>query len=318
MAKARSILKRVKAVKSTRTITKTMEMISTARFKKTHDRVVAAKPYTQRLSSVAADLAEGAAGEISHPLLVSDEALQAGRPHHNVQPHVLIIITANRGLCGSYNSAVLRLAMERLEQLKAAGKDVLLYVVGKRGLSVLKFRKYAIAHSFTDFDYQVDYRRVSDLADDLMAQFIEKKIGGVDVVYTQFISSGRQKGDVLQLLPLSMSGGGNAGADQAKDEPAGQAKPADKHMRPLFEYLPSTREVLEKLLPASVKMKLFQCFLDAAVSEQIARMTAMRAATENADEMIHDLTVRYNRMRQSQITTELAEIMGGRAGLEQG
>ena len=316
MAKARSILKRVKAVKSTRTITKTMEMISTARFKKTHDRVVAAKPYTQRLSSVAADLAEGAAGELSHPLLVSDEAMQAGRLHQNVQPHVLIIITANRGLCGSYNSAVLRLAMERLEQLKAAGKDVLLYVVGKRGLSVLKFRKYAIAHSFTDFDYQVDYGRVSDLADDLMAQFIEKKIGGVDVVYTQFISSGRQKGDILQLLPLSIGDHGKAGAD-LKDEPSVRAKPADKHMRPLFEYLPSRRDVLEKLLPASVKMKLFQCFLDAAVSEQIARMTAMRAATENADEMIHDLTVRYNRMRQSQITTELAEIMGGRAGLEQ-
>jgi F-type H+-transporting ATPase subunit gamma len=297
MAKARSILKRTKAVKSTRTITKTMEMISTARFKKTHDRVAAAKPYTQAIGAMVADLVASVGGDVNHPLLHADEL---------VKPYVLMVITANRGLCGSYNSAVLRLAMERLEHLQANGKDVQLYVVGKKGISFLKFRKFSLARSFSDFDYQVDYRKVSDLADDLMDQFISKQIGGVEVVHTQFISSGKQKAGIAHVLPLSVE------PSQAK------VKGDAKTTQPLFEYLPSSAVVLEKLLPASIRIKLYQCFLDASVSEQIARMTSMRAATDNADDMIHSLTVRYNRMRQSQITTELSEIMGGRAGMEDG
>ena len=310
MAKARSILKRAKAVKSTRTITKTMEMISTARFKKTHDRVSAAKPYTQAIGAMVADLV-ATAGDVNHPLLHADES---------VKPYVLMVITANRGLCGSYNSAVLRMAMERFEQLQASGKDVQLYVVGKKGLAFLKFRKFSIARPYCDFDYQVDYRSVSDLADDLMDQFIRRLIGGVEVVYTQFISSGKQKAGIAHVLPLSIESGQATLAKADSPAPQGQAKvqaPA-KATQALFEYLPSVALVLEKLLPASVRIKMYQCFLDASVSEQIARMTSMRAATENADDMIHSLTVRYNRMRQAQITTELSEIVGGRAGMEDG
>jgi F-type H+-transporting ATPase subunit gamma len=258
-----------------------------------------------------ADMVASVGGDVNHPLLHADEL---------VKPYVLMVITANRGLCGSYNSAVLRLAMERLEHLQANGKDVQLYVVGKKGISFLKFRKFSLARSFSDFDYQVDYRKVSDLADDLMDQFISKQIGGVEVVHTQFISSGKQQAGIAHVLPLSVEPAQPALGKTGSQVQKGQAKAEDnsKTTQPLFEYLPSSAVVLEKLLPASIRIKLYQCFLDASVSEQIARMTSMRAATDNADDMIHSLTVRYNRMRQSQITTELSEIMGGRAGMEDG
>ncbi len=297
MAKARSILKRAKAVRSTRTITKTMEMISTARFKKTHNRVVAARPYTDRLAQIAADMVHGGESVSSHPLLAADE---------NVKRDVLLVITANRGLCGAYNSSVLRLALERHRQLKEAGGEVLLYVVGKRGIQFLKFRKLAVEKSFTQFDYQPQYEEVTALADALMDQFMQKKIGGLEVAYTQFISAGKQAPAIAQVLPLAVM-------SAPKAENAGEKSVVES----TYEYVPSGQEVLDKLLPAAVRMKLYQCFLDAAVSEQMARMTSMRAATDNADEMIHNLTVLYNRTRQSQITTELAEIMGGRVAMEE-
>ncbi|MFB3892191.1 MAG: ATP synthase F1 subunit gamma [Phycisphaerae bacterium] len=295
MARARSILKRVKAVRSTRTITKTMEMIATSRFKRAHNRVVAARPYTDRMSAVVADLVEALRGkDIAHPLLAADD---------KVKRQALLVLTGNRGLCGAYNANVLRTAVARYEELRAAGSEVLLYVVGKRGHHALKFRGYRIEETYTSFDYQPQFQAVGELADMMMAQFEDRKIASLDVAYTQFISAGRQTPGVTRVLPLEVA------PATAKTAPA---------VRPTYEFVPSTAEVLSALLPAAVRLKLYQCFLDAAVSEQIARMTSMRAATDNADEVIHDLTVRYNRLRQSQITTELAEIMGGRAGLEEG
>lgn len=296
MAKARAILKRIKAIKSTRTITKTMEMISTARFKRTHDRVVAARPYTDRMASIVGDLVGSLTDKSNaHPLLVCDES---------VKRDVLLVMTANRGLCGSYNSAVLRLALERRQQLRDAGGEVLLHVVGKRGVQFLKFRNHKIELTYTQFDYMPKYEDVSKLADELIEQFIQKKIGGLEVAYTQFVSSSSQKPAIAQVLPLSVL-------------PPARELPAVSTVKPIYEFLPSSDHVLSALLPAAVRLRLYQCFLDAAVSEQMARMTSMRSASDNADDILHDLTVRYNRTRQGQITTELAEIMGGRVGLEE-
>ena len=290
MARARSILKRVKAVTSTRTITRTMEMISTARFKKVHNRVVAARPYTDGMAHVVAELVAGLGGQdASHPLLTSSGA----------DERAVLVFTGNRGLCGAYNTSVLRLAGRHLDETK--GHPLQLHVVGKRGVQYFRFRRVTVAKSYADFDYIPDYARVSALADEFIAQFIEKKIGSLHVVYMRFVSAGQQKPVVEQLLPLAVPKA--AVGEKAMDS------------RPVYDFVPSAKDVLAKLLPAEVRLRLFQAFLDAAVSEQISRMTSMRAATDNADDMIHALTLKYNRMRQSQITTELAEIMGGRAAL---
>lgn len=271
-----------------------MEMISTARFKKTHDRVVAARPYTDGLTHVVGELAQALAGQdISHPLMQGDAA--AGSK-------AIVVISANRGLAGSYNSNILRLGMEQFRQVKDEGKEPQLHVAGKRGVAFFRFRKIPVVRTYTQFDFMPRYEQVAALADEFMGQFIEKKIAGLTVVYTKYVSAGVQKPVAEQILPLTV--------ETAVREEKTLA------VQPIYDFVPSPREVLEHLLPAAVRLRLYQAFLDASVSEQIARMTSMRAATENADEMIHLLTIRYNRLRQSQITTELAEIMGGRASLE--
>lgn len=298
MAKARKVLKRVKAVKSIRTVTKTMEMVATARFRRTHQRVSATKPYVEKLSSAVAELAaRGLAEGIEHPLLKAPTTLKRD---------VLLVITSNRGLAGAYNSSVLRIAMERLRELKADGNDVHVQAVGKRGIQFMKFRRQPLEKSYTTFDRLPTYEQVKELADGLMARFEADEISGVEVAYMQFISSGKQKPAIAKVMPLT----------DLVTAPTAASLPKEAHA-PSFELLPSAEGILTRLLPLAVRMKLFQCFLDAAVSEQIMRIAAMRAATDSADDMIHKLTVLYNRSRQGQITTELAEIMGGSAGLEE-
>jgi F-type H+-transporting ATPase subunit gamma len=295
MAKARAILKRVKAVKAIRTVTKTMEMVATARYRKNHQRVTAIKPYVDRLAETVRHLVSGGSVDVEHPLLRTDSSAKR---------EVLLVITSNRGLAGSYNSGVLRMATQRLRQLTDEGFEVPLHVVGKRGIQYMRFRRRAVEAAYTQFDNVPPYELVREIADGFLARFVAGEISGVEVAYTQFISSGKQSPVIAPVLPLS---------DIAAAP--GSAVPAGAGRQPAYELIPSAKELFDRLLPLTVRMKIFQCFLDAAVSEQMMRITAMRSATDSADEMIHDLTVQYNRSRQAQITTELAEIMGGSAEL---
>ena len=292
MAKARKILRHAKAIKNIAAVTKTMGMVSTVRFKKTYDRATASKPYSQRLVDLVADVIERST-EINHPLLRVDET---------VKTDVLLAITGNRGLAGAYNNSIVRLATERIAQMKQGGYKVRIFSSGKKGTGALRSRGYEVERDFTNFDFWPKVADVNALADELMNEFLAGRISGLEVAYTQFISTGSQKPAIAQILPLTQ-------LDRPKPLVAPPQHPAP------YEFLPSSNEILETLLPATVRLRLFQCFIDASVSEQICRMTAMQAATENAEEMIHHLTVQYNRARQSQITTELAEIMGGSEGV---
>jgi len=293
MPKARKILKRVKAVKNIRTVTRTMEMVASARFRKAHDSAVATRPYTDHLSDLVGDLmARRGEMELRHPLLEEPS---------NAKCDVLMVLSSNAGLCGPYNASILSTAIERLEQLKAAGYRVLLHVVGKRGAQYFQYRRIPVDKAYVDFKHTPTYEQVSAMAESLMEDFLAGRIGGLEVAYTQYLRSGQQDPAIAQILPLSQT-----------------LPPPDRldHRGVEYEFLPSPRELLDRLLPAVVRLRLYQCFLDAAVTEQISRIRAMRSATENADEKIHDLTVLYNRTRQAQITTELAEIMGGAAGVK--
>ena len=294
MAKARAIIKRLKAVQNIRKITRTMELIATARFKAAMDRASEAAAYTRKISQIVSDLAS-ADLTITHPLLQSRESQQNS---------ILLVLTSNRGLCGGYNAGILRLAMASLAKSEQAGRTNELEVSGKRGLGYLKFQGYQIDRSYTHFEDRSAFKDVDELATRYIEQYSVNKLDRLDVAYTKFESASRQRAVVETLLPIGKL------TDTAETSDSASAARVD------YEFLPSAEEILQEIVPAAFKARLFKCFLDAAVSEQIARMVAMKAATENAGDMIHTLKMKYNRARQSQITSELSEIIGGAAALE--
>ena len=286
MAKARALDKRRKSVRNIRKITRTMELIATARFKKAMDRAHAATAYTKRMTALVADLANSGL-EVNHPLLVE-------RP--KVERATLLVLTGNRGLCGGYNSNVLRLALARLAELRETVPHLRVEVSGKRGITAFKFREINVDDAFTHFEDRPTFGEVDLLASRYLEEYIAGRLDRLDVVYTRFQSVSRQVATVETLLPLGSLAEG----------------PVDEHAAgKQYEFLPSAGSILEEVVPTSFKIKLFKCFLDAAVSEQVARMVAMKSATENADGLIKMLSMTYNRARQSQITSEILDVLGG-------
>jgi len=293
MAKARLLVKRLKAVRNIRKITRTMELIATSRFKRAMDRATEAAEYTKKISEIVGDLGR-AQLKFSHPLLEKRTAEKSS---------ILLVLTSNRGLCGGYNASVLRQTTAYLRAMNEKGIQTSLEVSGKRGIKFLNFQKIPLDASYTHFEDQPSFEQVNELGTRYAAAFIAGKIDRLDVAYTRFESSSRQTAVVESLLPLA-----SLAASDGRT-PAANAAGID------YEFLPSAQEILEEIVPAAFRAKLFKCFLDAAVSEQIARMVAMKGATENADEMAGSLKQQYNRARQAGITSELAEIIGGAAAL---
>lgn len=297
MAKARAIIKRLKAVRNVRKITRTMELVATARFKKAMDRAIQAAAYTRKISEIVADLSQTLAAaegsSFTHPLLQQRETEKKS---------ILLVITSNRGLCGGYNGGILRLAQGRIREARAKGIELNIEVSGKRGIGFCKFQKIPTTASYTHFEDKPTFEQVNELASRYIESFIKGDIDRLDVAYTQFETMARQKAVIQTLLPIGKLETG--------------AAPAASKTKVEYEFLPSPQEILEEIVPTSFKARLFKCFLDAGVSEQIARMVAMKSATENADEMIRTIRAQYNRARQSQITSELSEIIGGAAALE--
>ena len=288
MANARALDKRRKSVRNIKKITRTMELIATARFKKAMDRATAATDYTKRITQVVADLAMSGL-EVSHPLLNEPEETKNA---------TLLVLTANRGLCGGYNGNVLREAVKRREELQREIAGNSLEVSGKRGINGLKFRNIDVDEAYTQFEDQPKYEEVEVIANRFLEEFAAGKLDRLDIAYTRFDSIARQHAVVETLLPLGSLDVGDDGNAEAKGET-------------MYEFLPSAESILEEVVPTSFKVKLFKCFLDAAVSEQVARMIAMKSATENANDMIKHLSMTYNRARQSQITGEIMEVIGG-------
>jgi F-type H+-transporting ATPase subunit gamma len=319
MAKARAIVKRRKAVRNIRKITKTMQMIATAKFQKALKRAVGTKPFTLKVRELVSELADSVGGDVDHPLLRKvDDRNRKNRI-------AVLVITANRGLAGAYNGNVLRASNAFIKQQEAAGKTVDLYAAGKKGITFFNYQKRPIKARFETNMDNPKFAEVERGAQDFMQQFIDGEIDGVYVGYMNFISTGVQKPEVMQLLPL---GGISQTLDQIGKQTAekeAQAAAGALSTTPrasvaaagslvsetVYDFSPGAPELLDELLPLTVKTALYQCFLDAVTSENVARMVSMKSATDNADKMVKALTMRYNRARQSQITTELSEIMGG-------
>jgi F-type H+-transporting ATPase subunit gamma len=293
MASARELVKRRKSIRNIRKITRTMELIATARFKKAMDRATEAAAYTRKINEIVADLAQ-ADLKFSHPLLQQPEQEQ------NV---AILVLTSNRGLCGGYNGGILRQALARIRQYRDEEKNVSIEVSGKRGLSTMKFEKIDVDQKYTHFEDKPGFDEVDEIADRYVRDFIAGRLDRIDIAYQKFESASRQTAAVETLLPI-----GDLASDSGDSAAGGSSVD--------YEFLPSPQEILDEIVPAAFKARVFKCFLDAAVGEQIARMVAMKSATENADEMIRDISQEYNRARQTQITSELAEIIGGAAALE--
>ncbi len=296
MAKTRALVKRRKAIRNIRKITKTMELIATARFKRAMDRATQAEAYTRKIAELAANLSASAT-DIDHPLL---------KPREEVKNAILLIITSNRGLCGGYNASILREANVEIRRLRAEGVNLHLELSGKRAIAYFRFQGVQAQASYTQFEDKPAFDEINVLATKYLNAYIKGEVDRVEVAYMKFLNAGQQKPVVETLLPLA----GAAPETRHAKHAAAETKTVE------YEFLPAARGILEEILPVSFKVRLFKAFLDAAVSEQIARRVAMKSATENAGDIIKSITRQYNRARQAQITKEIAEVIGGAEALK--
>ncbi|MEX0653186.1 MAG: ATP synthase F1 subunit gamma [Phycisphaeraceae bacterium] len=301
--KSREIKGRIKAVGNIQRITKTMQMIATARFQAMQKRATSAQAYTRKIAEIVGELSTslasqgGADGNVSHPLLAPAEQADA--------KSLLLVITSSRGLCGAYNANMLRRTMQFIREQGVDNLDI--EAVGKKAVGYFQFNGVPLSRFHSQFGETPKYEDVDALVERYMSAFTAGKYQSVHVAYTAFESMSRQKPRVIRLLPLE--------EPTAEGEPAAEAV-AGEGSADLYDFSPDPEQLLAELLPITVKTSLFQCFNEAVVSEQLARMIAMKAATDAAGKMKKNLQRSFNRARQSAITTELTEIIGGSAALE--
>jgi F-type H+-transporting ATPase subunit gamma len=248
---------------------------------------VQAEAFTEKITELAADLSTSVT-DVKHPLLVKRETIKNS---------LLLVLCSNRGLCGGYNASILREANHGIRAIKEKGAALHLELSGKRAIAYFRYQGVPAENTFTQFEDKPSFEEVEVIADRYIAAYTAGAIDQVKVCYMKFHNAARQFPVVEQLLPLEP-----VSTEQDKEKPAAKIE---------YEYVPNPKDILEEILPVSFKVRLFKCFLDAAVSEQIARRVAMSAATENAGDMIKLLTRQYNRARQAQITKEIAEVIGG-------
>ena len=337
-AQLRVLRRRIRAVQSTKKITKAMELIATSRIARAQARVEASRPYAQEITKVLTALAD-AAGTLDNPLLIERE--------HPTRA-AMLVVTSDRGLCGAYNANLLRAAEELQALLREEGKSVRLYVIGRKGLGYYKFRERPIEQYWTGFSDQPSYSNAADAGDALVRSFLagadddggspgQDGVEGVDelhIVYTEFRSMLTQTPRVRRIAPLEVeyvaddaAGDDAAGEDTAGEDTAGHDTAAAPGLDaripqrrqdvppPLYEFEPDAEELLSHLLPKYINTRIYAALLEAAASEQAARRQAMKAATDNATELISDLTREANQARQATITQEISEIVGGAEAL---
>ena len=285
----RILRRRISATESTKKITRAMELIAATRVVQAQERTRKARPYAEQITNVILDLA-GAGASSSHPLL-------AERPGGGKA--AFVVVTSDRGLAGAYNSAVIRAAEREIQAARTEGLDYSLFLVGKKALTYFRFRGYRIDHVFLSKTDRPTYEDAREIGQAVRTAFEGGELDRVDLVYTRFISAGSQRVVVRRFLPLEI--------DDADD--------SNNALRADFEFEPSPDGILDELVPRYVEARLYAALLDASASEHASRQRAMKAATDNAEELIIALSRAMNRARQDAITTEIMEIVGGAEAL---
>ncbi|PRW64625.1 F0F1 ATP synthase subunit gamma [Actinopolyspora mortivallis] len=297
MAQLRELRNRIRSVQSTRKITKAQELIATSRIMKAQARVEASRPYAEEITRVLTALAD--ASPLDHPLLTERD---------NSKRSAVLVVTSDRGFCGAYNANVIRAAEELQNTLRQQGKTPLLYVIGRKGEAYYRFRNREITQSWSGFTDRPDYANAAEVGETLVKAFMQgteeaKREGSTDehtlavdeihLVHTEFVSMLSQKPVIRRVAPLEVEYTESEG------------------LRPAYDFEPDAETLFRALLPKYINTRLFAGLLDSAASEHAARRTAMKSATDNADEIVQNLSREANRARQAQITQEISEIVGG-------
>lgn len=283
MATLRDIKRRIKAVQSTSKITKAMKMVAASKFRKAQQRMFEMRPYADRMNSILSSLASSAEGEI-HPLL-------AVRPRKNI--HVLVM-TSDRGLCGAFNTNILKAATRHTNELKKEGYEVVISIVGRKARDYYKRRGIEMTKAWTGISGRISYGNAQEIAADIIENYTNETIDEVVLIYNEFKSAIAQQVVVQRLLPL---------------EPIMESEEA----LPVYNFIyePSKQEIFSRLVPKNVEIQIFRALLESQASEEAARMAAMENATRAANDMIDALSLQYNKARQATITKELMDIVGG-------
>jgi F-type H+-transporting ATPase subunit gamma len=291
MASTQDLKRRVRSITNTRKVTKAMELVASARLRRSQTRIESMRPYADRMLELMAGVSK-AAGSVRLPLLEQRDT---------VQKVAIVAVSADRGLAGGFNAQVIRRSLALQREAVAAGQEVVWFSTGRKAASTLRFRRLNVAQSWTGFSERPAYSDAQALAHAVADAFVNGEVDRVLVVYNAFVSALTQRVTVRELLPISaelLEGAGEPG----DEEPA---------HTPDFIYEPEPEEILARLLPVYVETELYRALLESAASEQGARMTAMRNASKAAGELIDSLTLAMNRARQAEITQEILEVVAG-------
>jgi F-type H+-transporting ATPase subunit gamma len=291
MASLRDVKTKIGAIKKTKQITKAMNMVASAKLRNAQSRIERFKPYAQKFFEMLGDLAAGA-DESVHPLLAKREEKKTVG---------IVLVTSDRGLCGSFNVNLIKAGLKLAKEKKAQGLDVKFYCVGKKGREAVRKAEYEILVQYRDVMNSFDFTLASKLGQELINSFLDNTLDEVVLVYGEFISMARQVPVVQAILPIS--------GDQA-------GIPAVQSSGKEYVYEPSVEGLLAELLPRFIKVQVYRGMLDTSASEHAARMTAMNNATRACDDMTHALTRLYNKTRQASITRDLMDIVGGAEALK--
>jgi F-type H+-transporting ATPase subunit gamma len=303
MASQRDVKNRIDSVKNIRKITRAMEMVAAARLRRAEQRIASLRPYAGAIRRMTRQAAEAAGTEISKlPIL---------QEHESQQRVAVLLVTADRGLAGAFNSQILRAGLRAAGEFEDEGQELRFYASGRRGVSSLAFRGRDVAGAYVGFTERPAYANAREIAQDLVAAYVDGEVDRVDVFYNGYISPLTQEVRRETLLPLQHATIVEDGEDEDGDEADGRERTAHA----LVEYEPDPEEILRRLVPDYVEISIYRALLESTASELGARMTAMRNASENAGEVIDDLTLEMNRARQAEITQEIMEVVAGAESL---
>ena len=298
----KDVKNRISSVKNIQKITRAMEMVAAARLRRAEQRIEALRPYASAIRRMTRQAAEAAGHVPNLPIL--DE-------HESVSSVGLLLVTGDRGLAGAFNSQIVRAGVRVAAEHEGDGRSLAWYASGRRGTSSLQFRGHEVVGSYTGFTDRPAYGNARDIAQDLMTAYVDGKVDRVEIVYNHYISPLTQRVTRETLLPLQQ-----ATILEAEDEEAADGEQErDESKRALVEYEPDPEDILQRLIPAYVEISIFRALLESTASEHGARMTAMRNASQNAGDIIKDLTLQMNRERQAEITQEILEVVSGAEGL---
>src|SRR5437763_5884249 len=306
MASQKDITSRIVSVKNIRKITRAMEMVAAARLRRAEQRIEELRPYADAIRRMTRRAVEAAESIPSLPLL---------EEHETTSNVGLLLVTGDRGLAGAFNSQIIRGGNRRAKELEGDGKKLAWYASGRRGVSSIEFRGLELADGFTGFTDRPAYGDARNIAERLIAHYVDGEVDRVEMIYNGYVSPMTQEVRHETLLPLQQADVlGDEDSEEGEDS-EGESSEGPDHGRALWIYEPGPEEILERLAPDYVEISVYRALLESTASEHGARMTAMRNASENAAELIDTLTLEANRQRQAEITQEIMEVVAGAEGL---